>query len=80
MVVYNAVAYFKSLKDIFIWCVCISSVTGLLLVPFAFKLSTDAVNTDAVLIIYLLFVGIIPIPFSAAEKKNRLFSCIYSAG
>ena len=33
---------------------------GLFACTFAFKLLTDAVNTDAVLIIYLLFVGKIP--------------------
>jgi len=49
-------------------------VTGFLRVPFAFKLLTDAVNTDAVLIIYLLFFGKIPMPFSTAKKSILLYS------
>ena len=47
-------------------------MTGFSRVPFAFKLLTDAVNTDAVLIIYLLFVGKIPMPFSTAKKNYSL--------
>ena len=47
-------------------------MTGFLLVPFAFKLLTDAVNTDAVLIIYLLFVRKIPILFSTERKKTLI--------